>query len=70
MSSGGGNPRRARCNAYKLAEQLMEGESEYLYWGGLYLPLSVATTHFAVIGSTGSGKTILIRLLMERQMVL
>jgi type IV secretory pathway TraG/TraD family ATPase VirD4 len=51
--------------ALKLAEQLMEGESEYLYWGGLNLPLSVATTHFAVIGSTGSGKTILIRLLMQ-----
>jgi len=51
--------------ALKLSEQLMEGETEYLYWGGLNLPLSIASTHFAVIGSTGSGKTILIRLLMQ-----
>lgn len=34
-------------------------------WGGKTLPARVASTHFAVVGATGSGKTTLIRLLLQ-----
>lgn len=36
-----------------------------IYWGGLYLPTSLGTSHFCVAGVTGSGKTVLLRLLMQ-----
>jgi len=36
-----------------------------LFWGCLYLPWSVANTHFLVQGVTGSGKTLTIRMLMQ-----
>lgn len=35
------------------------------FWGFIQLPRETATQHFAVIGSTGSGKTMLLRLLMQ-----
>jgi hypothetical protein len=35
------------------------------YWGYVALPEGSATQHFAAIGSTGSGKTMLLRLLMQ-----
>jgi hypothetical protein len=34
-------------------------EKNYLYWGGHYIPFSAATQHFATIGTTGSGKSLL-----------
>jgi hypothetical protein len=34
-------------------------------WGGRFLPFSLACKHFLTVGSTGSGKTILISLLMR-----
>lgn len=34
-------------------------------WGGARLPTDAAKTHFAVCGTTGSGKTITLRLLMQ-----
>jgi hypothetical protein len=36
-----------------------------LPWGGLLLPKSVATLHFAAIGATGSGKSVTLTLLMQ-----
>jgi len=36
-----------------------------LPWGGLRLPLSAATLHFAAIGATGSGKSVTLTLLMQ-----
>jgi hypothetical protein len=36
-----------------------------LPWGGLLLPSSAARWHFAVVGATGSGKTMTLRLLMQ-----
>jgi hypothetical protein len=35
------------------------------YWGFVQLPRASSTQHFAAIGSTGSGKTMLLRLLMQ-----
>jgi type IV secretory pathway TraG/TraD family ATPase VirD4 len=34
-------------------------------WGGLKIPSKAATSHFMVVGTTGSGKTITLRLLMQ-----
>jgi hypothetical protein len=36
-----------------------------LPWGGVLLPPEEATTHFMVVGTTGSGKTVTIRALMK-----
>ena len=37
-----------------------------LWWGGKPLPAEAATTHFFVVGATNSGKTVLLRLLMQQ----
>lgn len=36
-----------------------------VFWGGLNLPTSIANTHFCVAGTTGSGKTVLIKWLLN-----
>ncbi len=36
-----------------------------LAWGGILLPSAAATSHFCVVGTTGSGKTMLLRLLQQ-----
>lgn len=40
-------------------------EGPSFYWGGFLLPWSEATTHFLVLGATGSGKSLLFLNLME-----
>ncbi len=55
--------------SYQQAQELAqasrrEGDSP-LFWGSLWLPSKVATTHFCVVGATGSGKTLTLRLLMQ-----
>lgn len=41
-------------------------EEDYgLVWGGVVLPSETATSHFCVVGATGSGKTMILRLLMQ-----
>ena len=40
-------------------------EDKGLIWGGTILPTSAATGHFLAVGTTGSGKTVTIKLLME-----
>lgn len=47
------------------AEALRAENDPGLWWGMMRLPSRVATSHFAIVGSTGSGKTISIRLLMQ-----
>ena len=44
--------------------RLPEGD-EGITWGGLRIPSRAATSHFMVIGTTGSGKTVTLRLLMQ-----
>lgn len=46
-------------------ERSKEGSEGTLNWGWLHLPWSFGTKHFAACGSTGSGKTTLIRFLMQ-----
>lgn len=36
-----------------------------IYWGGLVLPERHSASHFMIIGPTGSGKTVTLRLLMQ-----
>ncbi|AFY71979.1 Type IV secretion system, TraD, DNA-binding domain protein (plasmid) [Thalassoporum mexicanum PCC 7367] len=54
---------------YKMAHRqnqraLPEGDSG-LYWGGIAVPTQSAMTHFLVVGASGSGKTITLRLWMQ-----
>lgn len=35
-----------------------------IYFGGLHLPEEAATSHFAIVGGTGSGKTLNLRMMM------
>lgn len=51
--------------ALAAAKKLLGKDDDSICWGWLKLPSRIATTHFALIGSTGSGKTILIRMLMQ-----
>ena len=51
--------------AVKIAKKKFPKDAWGIRWGWLTLPHTIATTHFAVIGSTGSGKTILLRCLMQ-----
>lgn len=41
--------------AKKKSAELCKGK-ETIFWGGLTLPLSAVTSHFAFVGATGSGK--------------
>lgn len=43
----------------------MAARQGHVFWGGLYLPPSCATTHFLVCGCAGSGKTMTLKLLMQ-----
>ena len=47
------------------ADRLLLRDDFGLTWGGVTLPSTEATTHFCVVGSTGSGKTKILRLLMQ-----
>ncbi len=68
-SRGDGRRRGRRLltmqEADALAKKECPNEKDGLYWGGIYLPQWVANTHFLVLGTTGSGKTITIRLLLQ-----
>lgn len=50
-------------------EQPLESQSDTgaapVFFGGRYLPAEEATKHFLAVGTTGSGKTIMLRLLMQ-----
>ena len=48
----------------KERRQLSEGE-QTITWGGMKLPERAATEHFCVVGVTGTGKTLTLRLLMQ-----
>ncbi len=36
-----------------------------IYFGGIYLPKEAATSHFMIVGTTGSGKTLTLRMMMH-----
>ena len=51
--------------ARKIADDLRPKDDPGLPWGGLQLSSTARTTHFFLVGRTGSGKTILLRCLMQ-----
>lgn len=51
--------------AYYRSKQLPTNGRPPIFWGGLSLPDSVSEGHFLVVGATGSGKTLTLRLLMQ-----
>jgi len=58
--------RGTRMNPVQLPVEPTEG---YPYlWGGRFISFSAACKHFLAVGSTGSGKTVLISLLMKEVM--
>ena len=60
-----GRDKPTTINAADLPLVLSENDDGIL-WGGALLPSTAATNHFMVVGATGSGKTLTIRLLMQR----
>ena len=61
--------RGRKLNNYRMAcrraARLRRNGDPGIYWGGLLLPSSAAVRHFCVAGATGSGKTTVLRLLMQ-----
>ena len=51
--------------ARTISENKVESDGPGVRFGWLTVPESQETTHFAVVGATGSGKTIIFRYLME-----
>jgi len=49
----------------KAAEFELAKDDPGVTWGGLRIPSKMATSHFMVVGTTGSGKTLTLRLLMQ-----
>ncbi|MFM7423876.1 MAG: type IV secretory system conjugative DNA transfer family protein [Elainella sp.] len=72
QSTGGSGKMVLRGNT---AKQIGAAQSYYrkslpsgddgILWGGVKVPTEEATTHFLVIGTTGSGKTVTLRLFMQ-----
>lgn len=52
-------------NARRTYDVRRAAQDPGLLWGGARLPLKDATTHFLVVGASGSGKTLTLRLLMQ-----
>ena len=48
-----------------LSRKPDESDEGALVWGGMALPREAARLHFAVVGVTGSGKTLTLRLLLQ-----
>ncbi len=51
--------------AIKILSQLKEDNEAGIHWGGTELPASAATGHFLAVGTTGSGKTVTIKILLN-----
>lgn len=54
--------------AQKNAAQYREATDEGILWGGVRLPSEDAKNHFCIVGATGSGKSLTIKLLMKDQL--
>jgi len=50
--------------AYKKSLKLTK-KGRTIFWGFLNIPASEGTSHFAIVGASGSGKTMSLRLLMQ-----
>lgn len=49
----------------KAAEFKLDKNDPGITWGGLRIPSKFATSHFMVVGTTGSGKTVTLQLMMK-----
>lgn len=60
-----GRPEPVDLAESKASEFKLEKDDPGITWGGLRIPSKFATSHFMVVGTTGSGKTVTIQLLMK-----
>lgn len=60
-----GRPEPVDLAESKAAEFKLDKDDPGITWGGLRIPSKFATSHFMVVGTTGSGKTVTIQLLMK-----
>ena len=60
-----GRPRPLASSETKAAETDLPAGDPGITWGGLRIPSQAASSHFMALGTTGSGKTVTIRLLMQ-----
>lgn len=60
-----GRPEPVDLAESKAAEFKLDANDPGITWGGLRIPSKFATSHFMVVGTTGSGKTLTIQLLMK-----
>ena len=61
-----GTKLRTLDDAQRRALALPRAQREpQIYWGGLVLPERCSSSHFVILGPTGSGKTVTLRLLMQ-----
>ena len=51
--------------AKRLADRIRNPNDPGIWWAGLRIPTKDATTHFCVVGTTGSGKTVLMKRVMR-----
>lgn len=51
-------------NGRSIKPDVLQGDTG-ITWGGIKFPSKIATSHFMVVGTTGSGKSITIRLLVQ-----
>ena len=55
----------SKAAVVEAMEALLADNDPGVYWGGLRIPTEDGPRHFCVMGATGSGKTVLLRLLMQ-----
>lgn len=55
-----------RLAVARVVRQYQEALDGDIQWGDLLLPESEATSHFLAVGATGSGKTLMLRLLLQK----
>ena len=60
-----GNEAKGIRAAHAYYKKALPADDNGIRWGGVNVPTEEATTHFLVIGTTGSGKTVTLRLFMQ-----
>lgn len=60
-----GRPEPVDLAESKASEFQLDKGDQGITWGGLRIPSKFATSHFMVVGTTGSGKTVTIQMLMK-----
>jgi len=60
-----GRPQPVTSSDIIASEVKLPPGDEGITWGGLRIPSKAATSHFMVVGTTGSGKSVTLQLLMQ-----